>query len=81
MNTVVEDDFLLQDPTGEAKFGFKLSEALDRAKENRGRIFEGMVFHVTPKISVDTKLLKNVVTAGGGQVIPFLLFQVTKSSS
>lgn len=58
----------MEDPENEAKFGFKLFEALQRAKSNGGRLFEGMTFHVTPKVKVDTKLLKNVVNAGGGQV-------------
>ena len=64
----VEDDYLLQDPANETKFGFKLSEALERAKRNGGNLFGGMTFHVTPRVQVDTKLLKNVVNAGGGQV-------------
>ena len=68
--TLVEDDYQLKDPTNEAKFGFKLSEALARSKENGGKLFAGLTFHVTPKVGqkVEVRLLKNVVTAGGGQV-------------
>lgn len=64
----VEDDYLLKDPVGEQKFGFKLEDALERARENKGKLFAGLTFYVTPKVSIDTKLLRNVIQAGGGQV-------------
>lgn len=45
-------------------------DAMARAKGPGGgsSLFKQMTFYVTPKVSVDTKLLKNVVSAGGGQV-------------
>ena len=33
-----------------------------------GKLLAGQTFYVTPKVAVDTKLLKNVVNACGGQV-------------
>ncbi|KAI0935547.1 hypothetical protein AcV5_003952 [Taiwanofungus camphoratus] len=63
-----EEDYLLRDPENEQKYGFKLSEALQRAKASGGKLFAGKAFYVTPKVPTDAKLLKNVVTAGGGQV-------------
>jgi hypothetical protein len=67
-----EDDYVLNDPTNETKFNFKLSEALDRAK-SAGRPFVKKIFYVTPKVPIDMKLLKNVVIACGGQVSNILL--------
>jgi mediator of DNA damage checkpoint protein 1 len=64
-----EENYALADPANEKKFGFKLSEALIRAKSSNGRLFSKKVFYVTPKVPVDIKLLRNVVTACGGQVI------------
>lgn len=65
---IIEDDFLLHDPEHERKFGFKLDEALERARENGGKLFSGMTFYITPRVPVETKLLKNVIAAGGGKV-------------
>lgn len=41
-----------------------------RAKgpEGGSNLFKQMMFYVTPKVSVDAKLLRNVISAGGGQV-------------
>jgi BRCA1-like protein len=43
-------------------------QSLRRAKELDGKLLAGQTFYVTPKVPVDTKLLKNVVNACGGQV-------------
>jgi hypothetical protein len=58
----------LKDSENEKKFQFKLADALRRAKSLGGRLFAGHTFYVTPKVPVDIKLLRNVVTSGGGQV-------------
>ncbi|CDO76219.1 hypothetical protein BN946_scf184894.g8 [Trametes cinnabarina] len=63
-----EDQFMIKDPETEKKYGFSLADALQRAKKNAGKLFAGKTFYVTPKVPVDTKLLKNVVTANGGQL-------------
>lgn len=63
-----EAKYLLQDKANEAKYGFKLSESLARAKTNANKLFAHKTFYVTPKISIDLKLLKNVAAACGGQV-------------
>lgn len=52
----------------EKKWGFKLTDALKRAKAKKGQLFSGITFYVTSKVPVDKKLLKNVVSAHGGQV-------------
>ena len=49
-------------------------QSLRRAKELGGKLLAGHTFYVTPKVPVDTKLLKNVVNACGGQVEFFTIF-------
>ncbi|KAI0630063.1 hypothetical protein C8Q77DRAFT_1063909 [Trametes polyzona] len=63
-----EEKYMINDPETERKYGFKLAESLKRAKKNAGRLFTGKTFYVTPRVPVDSKLLKNVVTANGGQL-------------
>ncbi|KAH7883429.1 hypothetical protein F5I97DRAFT_1905100 [Phlebopus sp. FC_14] len=65
-----EDDFLLSDPAAEKKWKFKFSEALERSKGSQAgsQLLKHMTFYVTPKVSLDSKLLKNIVASAGGQV-------------
>ena len=63
-----EADYAIKDEGTENKYNFKLDEALKRAKKNAGKLFNGITFYITPKVPVETKLLKNVVAANGGQV-------------
>ncbi|KAJ7132847.1 hypothetical protein C8R43DRAFT_652591 [Mycena crocata] len=63
-----EDDYLLQDAAAEKKYGFKLSEAVARAKEHKGKLFQGHTFFVTPKVNA-AELLRRVVQANGGQAL------------
>lgn len=65
-----ENDYFLSDAAAEQKWAFKFADAMARAKKSEGgpSLFKQMTFYVTPKVSVDTKLFKNVVSAGGGQV-------------
>jgi len=63
-----EKDFVLKDKAGESRYGVVLAESLRRSKALAGRLLDGHTFYVTPKVPVDAKLLKNVVTACGGQV-------------
>ncbi|KAJ7783264.1 hypothetical protein B0H16DRAFT_1357900 [Mycena metata] len=64
-----EDDYILVDKEIEKKWKFRLPEAMARAKEVGGKLFENKSFYITPKVSVDTKLLKNVVTSQGGKLL------------
>ncbi|KAH7922021.1 hypothetical protein BV22DRAFT_1121771 [Leucogyrophana mollusca] len=65
-----EDEHTLSDSEAEKKWGFKLADALRRAKGPGGgaRLFAQMTFYVTPKVAIDVKLLRNVIAAAGGQV-------------
>ncbi len=65
---VAEENYALQDDANEKKYNLKLAEALLRAKANQGQLFAKKTFYVTPKVSIDCKLLKNVIAANGGQV-------------
>jgi hypothetical protein len=68
ISSLATDKYALKDPVNEKKWGFKLADALKRAKAKKGQLFSGIVFHVTSKVPVDKKLLKNVISANGGQV-------------
>ncbi len=65
---IAEEDYLLEDQTNERKYNFQLSDAVAKAKTLKGQLFAKRTFYVTAKVSVDHKLLKNVITAFGGQV-------------
>ncbi|KAJ7770143.1 hypothetical protein DFH07DRAFT_266653 [Mycena maculata] len=64
-----EEDYILHDEVNERKWDFSLLDAMERAKENGGKLFENKTFYVTSKIPFDTKLLKNVVNAQGGKLV------------
>ena len=68
---LAEEDFPLKDSVGERKYNVDLARALRLSKKNQGKLLQGHTFYVTPRVSIDTKLLKNVVGACGGQVRPF----------
>ncbi|SJK97533.1 uncharacterized protein ARMOST_00785 [Armillaria ostoyae] len=77
-----EEDYLLQDQTNERKYDFQLSDAVAKAKILKGQLFAKRIFYVTAKVSVDHKLLKNVITAFGGQISTQTpTIRVLKSSS
>ena len=61
-------EYDLNDPATEAKYGFTLTDAIRRASENKGRLFEGMTFHVTRAVEVDHKILRGAIVAHGGTV-------------
>ncbi|KAF8647813.1 hypothetical protein AX16_006533 [Volvariella volvacea WC 439] len=63
-----EEKYILEDAANEVKYGFKLADALERAKQLRGTLFVKKTFYITPKVPIDLKLLKNVISSSGGQV-------------
>lgn len=55
----------------EHKHGFKLVEALKRAKElkkKKKKLLEGQFFYFTPNVPVDHNLLKSVLRSLGAEV-------------
>ena len=63
-----EKDYSLEDRETEAKYAFKMTKTLERARKNKGKLLEGKTFYLTQKVDVDKKLMKNVVAAHGGTV-------------
>jgi hypothetical protein len=74
-----EKDFLLIDRETEAKYSFKMTKTLERARKNKGKLLEGKTFYLTQKVDVDSKLMKSVVAAHGGTVRFPRLFSVTST--
>ena len=72
-----EKDYSLEDRETEAKYSFKMTKTLERAKKNKGKLLEGKTFYLTQKVDVDKKLMKNVVAAHGGTVRVSQWFPVT----
>ena len=66
--TPAERDFLLVDRETEAKYSFKMTKTIERARKNKGKLLQGMTFYLTQKVDVDSKLMKSVVAAHGGTV-------------
>jgi len=69
-----EKDYSLKDRETEAKYAFKMTKTLERARKNKGKLLEGKTFYLTQKVDVDKKLMKNVVAAHGGTVRASKLF-------
>ena len=67
-----EDDYLLVDEEGEKKFGFKLSDALRRARIAEKKLLDGHTFYITPKVE-NVDLLSKTIKSAGGKVCGFLL--------
>ncbi|KAF8987641.1 hypothetical protein BDQ17DRAFT_1435488 [Cyathus striatus] len=63
-----EHDYPLKDKEGEKRFKINLEEVLRRSQSNPSALLRGKTFYVTPKVGIDHKLLKNVITACGGQL-------------
>ncbi|KAF8625140.1 hypothetical protein AX17_006918 [Amanita inopinata Kibby_2008] len=63
-----ENDYLLHDKAGEDKFSFKLKVATEKARKSGRKLFANKTFYITPKVPVSISLLKNVISACGGQV-------------
>lgn len=76
-----EKDFLLVDRETEAKYSFKMTKTLERARKNKGKLLDGKTFYLTQKVDVDRKLMKSVVAAHGGTVRFLRWFSVVLTHS
>jgi hypothetical protein len=63
-----ETAYFLNDPVGEDKWNFRLKEALERSKKHRSSFLKEHTFFVTKNAQIDKKLLKNIISAHGGEV-------------
>lgn len=61
-----ESPQLLQDHDAEKRFGFKLSEALERAKINDGKLLRGWHIFVTEQVAPGFETYKEIITLNGG---------------
>lgn len=59
--------YLLSDKQGENRFGYKLSDALARAKRNQGKLFRGMLIYATEALHGGFDTYKLIVEINGGK--------------
>ena len=61
----------LRDPDGEKQFGFKLADALERAKANKRELLDGWHIYVTKDITGGFGTYKDIVSVNGGWAYPY----------
>lgn len=66
-NHLIEDPPLLEDPEMEEEKGFKLSEALARAEDNKHNLLRGWSIFITKDIKGGYDTYKDIVNVNGGQ--------------
>lgn len=62
-----EDKYALKDRQGEDKHGMQLARSIRIAKQ-KGPIFEGRQFYLTPNVAPAFEHLKTIIEGGGGKV-------------
>lgn len=72
------DNYLLDDPAGEQRLGFVLSEAMSRAKNHRGRLLQKMTIYCTEPVKGGFDTYKAIIEANGGTC---LLYKGRSSSA
>lgn len=65
-DALMEGARVLSDPEAEAKYDFKLSEALDRAKANAHRLLAGWHIFVTKDVQGGFETYKDIINTNGG---------------
>ncbi|KAK6531331.1 hypothetical protein TWF281_008142 [Arthrobotrys megalospora] len=63
--------YLLKDADGEKKLKINLKESLERAKENQGKLLEGLTVYVTPNVTPGFDTFKKIVEANSGSAALF----------
>ena len=63
--------YLLEDAEGEKKLKMNLKESLGRAKENEGKLLEGLTVYITPNVSPGFETFKKIVEANSGSAALF----------
>lgn len=59
--------YLLEDSEGEERIGYKLSEMLERAKTNKGRMLQGFSIYCTEAIHGGFETYRKIVEVNGGK--------------
>lgn len=65
------EDYLLEDEESETKSGYKLSDALLRAKENKGRLLRGYSIYVTEAVRGGFETYKSIIEVNGGKCLMY----------
>ncbi|KAL8785221.1 MAG: hypothetical protein Q9213_003490 [Squamulea squamosa] len=63
------EDYILNDPIGEQRVGFKLSEAVSRARTYRGQLLRGMPIYCTETVKGGFDVFKAIIEANGGKCL------------
>lgn len=63
------EDYILDDRAGEERVGFKLSEAVGRAKRHRGQLLRGMPIYCTETVKGGFDVYKAIIEANGGRCL------------
>ena len=65
-----EISYCLNDPANEKKWKFKLQQSIDTVKERGPQtLFKDLKFLITPSVTPDYSELKEIIEAGGGEVL------------
>lgn len=68
-NKLVENPAPLFDREGEERYGFKLSDAIERAAANERQLFDGWTIFVTKDVNGGYDTYKDIVTLNGGSAL------------
>lgn len=72
------EQFLLNDPEGEARLDIKLTDATARARDNKGHLLQGYSIYCTESVHGGFDTYKSIVEANGGKC---LLYRARAGSS
>ncbi|XP_062041729.1 mediator of DNA damage checkpoint protein 1 isoform X5 [Lepus europaeus] len=62
------DEYVVTDPEQEKNFGFRLRDALSRARERK--LLEGYEIHVTPGVQPPPPQMREIISCCGGTILP-----------
>lgn len=65
------EDYMLQDPEGEKRLGCGLSDALARAKSNKGQLLQGYSIYCTEHIHGGFETYKSIVEVNGAKCLMY----------
>ena len=65
------EQYLLQDTEVEDKMGYKLSDAIARAKSNKGQLLQGYTVYCTENIHGGFETYKSIVDVNGGKCLMY----------
>jgi hypothetical protein len=69
---LVENPPMLKDRDGEERLGFRLTESLNRARQNNRKLFGGWSIHVTKDVKGGFDTYKDIITLNGGEALLYV---------